>query len=228
MTNLIKHFAKNTNGKDYVVGDIHGMFKKLYVLLDNIGFDFKNDRLFSVGDLCDRGPDSPDVLHWLQCPWFFPVMGNHEEVILLYEANRLDDSALRSIGASWWLAVDKKTKQDIVHAYQHLPIAIEVETNSGLVGIIHAHCPHIDWNKLKDLFSGVNKGKMINKALWSMESPLQNDIIQNVKAVVVGHMTQPNYTINGNVHLIDTGACYPQGHFTILELETMNEMKEFN
>lgn len=225
MTNIIKHFTKNLNGKDYVVGDIHGMFKKLYKCLENMGFDFKNDRLFSVGDLCDRGPDSIDVIQWLKYPWFFPVMGNHEQAILLYESNRYTDSDLRKMSADWWFSLDKKSKDIIVNAYQKLPIAIEVETNSGLVGIIHAHCPHADWNKLGDLFTSIHRSKMINKALWSMDTILHHDIIKNVKAVIVGHMTLANYQINGNVHLIDTGACCPQGYFTILELESMIEIK---
>jgi serine/threonine protein phosphatase 1 len=224
MTTLIRHFAKNKKGNDYVVGDIHGMFKHLYEILLSIGFDFENDRLFSVGDLCDRGPNSPDVIHWLNYPWFFPIMGNHEQIILLYEANRYNDKDLLSVGGDWWLSLDKKSKQFIVEAYKNLPVAIEVETDDGLVGIIHAHCPHADWNKLSDLFTGMNSVKMINKALWSMDSKLHADNIKNVKAVVVGHITLSDYIINGNVHLIDTGAVYQEGQFTILELASMKKV----
>jgi len=224
MPKLIKHFTKNTKGKDYVVGDIHGMFKKLYEILKQIGFNFENDRLFSVGDLGDRGPDSPDIIQWLNYPWFFPVMGNHEQITLLYESKRYNEKDLLSVGGEWWLSLNKKSKKFIVEAYKNLPIAIEVETNNGLVGIIHAHCPHADWNKLSEVFSGMNSVKMINKALWSMDSTLHTDIIKNVKAVVVGHMTQSDYIINGNVHLIDTGAVYSEGNFTILELESMKKV----
>ena len=224
MKSIIQHFQKNSRGNDYVVGDIHGMFKMLYQILENMGFDFKNDRLFSVGDLCDRGPDSVDVLNWLTYPWFFPVMGNHEEIILLYEKGYYTNQNLSAVGGDWWFSLDNNSKKTIVKAYQKLPIAMEVETESGLVGIIHAHCPHADWNKLSELFTGANANRMINKALWSMDTPLHNDVIKNVKAVVVGHMTQSNYKINGNVHLIDTGAVYPQGHFTILELKSMTKV----
>lgn len=221
MHKFIQHFTKNTKGNDYVVGDIHGMFKLLYKTLESINFDFKNDRLFSVGDLCDRGPDSPDILQWLDYPWFFPVMGNHEQILLLYETGRVSDKNLSSVGGDWWFDLDKKSKNKIVNAYQKLPIAIQVETESGLVGIIHANCPHADWNKLSDAFAGMNSSRMISKALWSLDTPLYNDIIQNVKAVVVGHVTQSEYKIYGNVHMIDTGANYPQGYFTILNLNSM-------
>lgn len=222
MNNLINHFTKNLKGKDYVVGDIHGMFKNLYSLLKSIGFNFEHDRLFSVGDLCDRGPDSLNIIQWLKYPWFFPILGNHEQALLMYESKQYPETEFLKMGGAWWLSVDKKSKKEIVQAYKNLPIAIEVETDTGLVGIIHAYCPHANWNELNNVFTGINRVKMKNKALWSMEAPLHNDIIKNVKAVIVGHMTQKNYIINGNVHLIDTGACNPNGFFTILELETLS------
>ena len=50
--------AQNTVGRDIAVGDIHGCFTELQRGLDTIGFDPCTDRLFSVGDLVDRGPES--------------------------------------------------------------------------------------------------------------------------------------------------------------------------
>lgn len=228
MYNFIQHFTKNTKGHDYVVGDIHGMFKELYKHLENIGFDFKHDRLFSVGDLCDRGAGSTDIIEWLEYPWFFPVMGNHEQFLLEYEAEQHTKGDLLNMGGAWWFSLDKKSQQYIVKSYQKLPIAIEVETDTGLVGIIHAHCPHADWSQLNNLFSGMHGKRMIDKALWSTDTPLHNDVIKNVSAVIVGHMTQSEYRINGNVHLIDTGAVYENGYFTILDLNSLCEMKKFD
>ena len=51
-------FAQNTVGRDFAVGDIHGCFTELQRGLEAIGFDPSTDRLFSVGDLVDRGPES--------------------------------------------------------------------------------------------------------------------------------------------------------------------------
>ena len=48
--------------------------------------------------------------------------------------------------------------------------------------------------------------------------PLYNDVIENVKAVVVGHMTQKNYIVRGNVHLIDTGGVYSEGKLTNIRI----------
>ena len=74
----------NTKGEDYIVSDIHGMYYKLLNKLDSFGFDFSKDRLFSVGDIIDRGPDSLKCVELLNEPWFFTVRGNHEQAAIDY------------------------------------------------------------------------------------------------------------------------------------------------
>ena len=82
--NVVKTFSINATGTDYVVGDLHGCFKTLEKALRAINFKPEVDRLFSVGDLVDRGPRSHEVYKWLQQPWFHSVMGNHEVKVLQY------------------------------------------------------------------------------------------------------------------------------------------------
>jgi serine/threonine protein phosphatase 1 len=76
---LIQTVAANTRGRDFVVGDIHGWLEPLQAELDAVCFDPAVDRLFSVGDLIDRGPDSEQCLLLTREPWFFAVRGNHEQ-----------------------------------------------------------------------------------------------------------------------------------------------------
>jgi serine/threonine protein phosphatase 1 len=67
-------------GQDFVVGDIHGQHDKLVNALALVGFNFIEDRLFSVGDLVDRGKGSKKVVDLLQESWFDAVKGNHEQL----------------------------------------------------------------------------------------------------------------------------------------------------
>jgi len=78
----IQKLPANTLGKDYVVGDLHGCYGLLERLLDEVDFDKTRDRLFSVGDLIDRGPESLRCLQLLKEPWFYAVRGNHELMML--------------------------------------------------------------------------------------------------------------------------------------------------
>ena len=77
-----------------IVGDVHGEIDALGALLARLGYDkhgkhLQGRRLIFVGDLCDRGPNSPAVIRLVQrlvdddlaqC-----VLGNHELNILRNE-----------------------------------------------------------------------------------------------------------------------------------------------
>ena len=78
---VIMHPA-NLQGRDFIVGDLHGHPDVLYRLMDQVGFDYDTDRLFSVGDLVDRGPNSAGALELLDAPWLYPVLGNHDAMLL--------------------------------------------------------------------------------------------------------------------------------------------------
>lgn len=226
--NLIKTFSKNTVGTDYAVGDIHGCYSTLYYTLQKIGFDKTKDRLFCVGDLCDRGPESEHVLEFLQNDWVHSVMGNHEQILFSYETGNVDKEDMIAVGSSWWLEIDdEKKKNKILNKFLELPLVINVETDFGKIGILHGECPVADWNKLPDVFSSSNRFKFIETILWGAGSPHNTTTIKNIDAIIVGHMTQNNYKIAGNIHLIDTGAVYNNGYFTILNLNTMERAYHF-
>lgn len=65
MSPKVQRFEANTAGRDFVVGDVHGMVEMLCKEMDSIRFNPAKDRLFSVGDLVDRGPQSKDALNWM-------------------------------------------------------------------------------------------------------------------------------------------------------------------
>ena len=74
-----------------IVGDVHGEFDAFQSLLHRLGyrddgFHPRGRRLVFVGDLCDRGPDSPAMLAWFKQAyergWAWMVLGNHELNIL--------------------------------------------------------------------------------------------------------------------------------------------------
>ncbi|WP_414039414.1 metallophosphoesterase [Acidithiobacillus sp. M4-SHS-6] len=75
-------FAPNASGRDFVVGDLHGSLPLLHEKLETVSFDIHRDRLFSVGDLIDRGENSPGCLSLLREPWFHAVLGNHDAMLM--------------------------------------------------------------------------------------------------------------------------------------------------
>jgi hypothetical protein len=61
-----------------VIGDIHGCIDELRALLVKVDY-IARDRVISLGDLLDRGPDPVGVVKFVREQKWAVVLGNHEE-----------------------------------------------------------------------------------------------------------------------------------------------------
>jgi len=69
----------------YIMTDIHGHYSAMKKMFDKIGFSF-NDRMICAGDYIDRGPESFEMLQWMESPGenVILVRGNHDEEFVYY------------------------------------------------------------------------------------------------------------------------------------------------
>ena len=109
----------------YVVGDIQGCMKPLKCLLQQVSFDWKQDHLWLVGDLVNRGPDSLKVLRYVykHRKRIQMVLGNHDLHLLavangLRKKNRADtlDAVLQADDRD--LLLDWLRQQPLIHSDQ--------------------------------------------------------------------------------------------------------------
>lgn len=163
-------FNKNEQGKDYVIGDIHGMVDTLYEFLASVNFDFSKDRLFSVGDLIDRGKHSYEALKLTREPWFHAILGNHEVMLL---------TGYMIYSKDWYKKLTSEEKEDCLSIIKDMPLGIELETSFGNVGIIHAQFPMSfhDWNLYK---------KHVNEEEFSYDVSLKKDKLDVIRETLWG------------------------------------------
>jgi len=129
-----QRLPRNTKGRDLVVGDLHGHRSLLEQELERLRFDPARDRVLSVGDLIDRGPESLNTLALIEEPWFHAVLGNHELALLNYldfYSSRVHSKKSFPTGAGEWineaLDQDHALVQRLAHRLATLPLVIHVD-----------------------------------------------------------------------------------------------------
>lgn len=228
MTELFASLPANHNGRDFVVGDVHGCFTELRQLLENVVFDGSRDRLFSVGDLVDRGPESRQVLEWLAKPWFYAVRGNHEQMALDFDLAQTDAcERYLNNGGGWFICLAERDKQAYRTAFKQLPLAIEVACEHGLIGLLHADCPLDDWNGLREQLAlpqpwGEEGGKLLRQITWCRlrAKGMVRKPVVGVFMLCVGHTPQAGVRSIDNVWYLDTGGVYGRS-LSMLQLDTL-------
>lgn len=244
---IIEYYDKNTRGRDFVVGDIHGMFDWLRNALMKMNFDTKKDRLFSVGDLVDRGPFSEKSKEYMERSWFHSVLGNHEEMVV--------DGDIR-YAYHWMKDLSDAEVDNYKNKFKEMPLVIEVETAYGKVGILHAEVYENidDWDIFKEVVQVNNKsGEIVRQsALWGrtrleeldyitestakesqteyfknfFEESKFRDYVKNINYTIHGHTIRKCPVVRGNQIFIDTGAysksagLFNKGALTLLEFTT--------
>ncbi len=211
----LQRYGTNPGGRDFVVGDLHGHYALLITCLNRVAFDATRDRLFAVGDLVDRGPESLQCLELAFEPWFHTVRGNHEAMMF--------DALLHNRGLELWmmnggewiyeLNIDRVT-QLCRRLDEWLPCAIEVQTGCGSVGLVHAQVPGDDWGQIEQCD--------MRQMFWSREriQHRRTTSVAGIDQVVCGHTPVSAPMRLGNVHYIDTGA-YFTGKLTLVELDQL-------
>lgn len=148
----------NRLGRDFVVGDLHGHRSLLEQELGQLGFDPQRDRLLSVGDLIDRGPESLATLALVEEPWFHAVLGNHELMLLNYldyYSSRVHSRKAYPSGAGEWIAdalsKNRKRVARLADRLAALPLAIHVPGDAAF-NVMHADLDPIG-SRQENLFS---------------------------------------------------------------------------
>lgn len=198
MVSLHKRVPANRSGSDFIVGDLHGCLDLLQIELDRIGFDPTKDRLFSVGDLIDRGPDSMGCLRLLREPWFFAVRGNHEDMLIDYEyevvmpyGSRTSAQLFFRNGGGWVEKLDpdaqQELREDLLPRVVALPYVMTVGEGKTQFNVAHAELMtgNVDDNSLFARLAGMPVDPASRRILT--DEQLTNEVLsQMIESVTWG------------------------------------------
>lgn len=149
--NKVLRLPSNTEGRDFIVGDIHGCYQAFQHALELLGFhDNPANRMISVGDLIDRGPDSLSCANLIYELWFYAVQGNHEDLMIRSLVDR-NDAAIgvwMGNGGSWFYNHDQYELVDLANALKQLPLVIVVGEGEDRYHVVHGEFKTFDGNPI--------------------------------------------------------------------------------
>lgn len=114
----------------FAIGDLQGCYREFRQLLDLIRFDRANDKLWLVGDIVNRGPDSLAVLRFVRelNDAVTMVLGNHDLHLLMLAEGCVKphrDDTLQDI-------LDAPDRSELLHWLRHQPL-LHVDGNHVMV-----------------------------------------------------------------------------------------------
>lgn len=208
---------ENHSGRDFILSDLHGHRTLLEIELAAVKFDASVDRLISVGDLIDRGPDSDNCLELLDEPWFWCVRGNHEQMMIDAIESQSDMHWSRWLmnGGAWSLEHDESVLRNWAVSLNYLPLTITLPRHGSMIGICHAEYASEHWEDRFEL-----NGQLGADLIWgrSRLKHDQADLIQGVDWVFSGHTIVPEVTKLGNSVFIERGV-FLKNPLTLINLD---------
>ena len=218
----------------YVISDIHGMYKEFIAMLELIKFN-KEDELYIIGDIIDRGPQPIDLLEYIVAHNnIHLIKGNHEEMLLewyyygnyYWISNNGGDTTYRQL-QDYQMHSNINYLDAVVQYINRLPLYKILEINEKKYILVHSALDILD--DIKDMsVEELIRIQDKNYMLWNREH------IENVKTfkdytIIHGHTpvqlidknnTGTIITKQGNIY-IDCGACFTNGKLGCLRLDDM-------
>lgn len=192
-----------------IVGDVHGCYQELEALLEAFGFVIGSDRLFQVGDLINKGPDSCKTLDLIEKVGGRCVMGNHEaRVVQIWNKpvqmrSEKEKHILLKLGDA----------QRVVETVRHWPLWLEIsgEGFCPAYTIVHAglepnqsHLETMNPHCLLAIRTWDGKGENLNEP----ENPPWYECVHWPQMIVYGHWALKGLNIREGFRGLDTGCVY--------------------
>ena len=121
----------------YAIGDVQGCYDELRRLVEQLDFDPDADKLWFVGDLVNRGPESLAVLRWVRSlgTSAVVVLGNHDLHLLAIAAGNPRQGKKDTLDE----VLAAPDRDELLHWLRHRPLLHWSEKKA--FALIHAGLP---------------------------------------------------------------------------------------
>ncbi|MGD1875569.1 MAG: metallophosphoesterase family protein [Mastigocoleus sp.] len=216
------------NSRQIIIGDVHGHYRGLMKLLEAIA-PGESDKVYFLGDLIDRGPESCEVIEFVKESRYTSVRGNHEQMLLDIVSGQ---NTPPQIVQKWLYSGGQATidsyknsciPEEHIHWLQSLPNYIDLGDTWLVHAGIHPNIPFLQQNS--------NQFCWVRDEFLSIKQPYFSD-----KQIIIGHTiaftlpnVEPGQLAQGQGWIdIDTGAYHPySGWLTGLDIKN-NLVYQFN
>jgi serine/threonine protein phosphatase 1 len=169
----------------YLISDIHGEYDLFIKLLEQINFNTKEDKLYIIGDVVDRGKDSIKALQYIYGNQDSMILlkGNHEDMMInafKYYDNYHWFSNGGKVTFDEYMNLSKTEQNKILKYINELPCLLQIQVDNKKYILSHAG---IQTDHNGNIIETQDQDFM----LWSREEFLNDTEISNDVMVVVGH-----------------------------------------
>lgn len=198
-----------------IVGDVHGCIEELKEVLEKAEYNKSRDRLISVGDVINKGPESKACLEYLESQSAEMIQGNHEYFFL----KSFEESAPE---AQWFAKLKQELGPDLEYwknSIRSWPYFIREQS----FDVVHAgkvpgeDLPDSDPYLLCSIRTWDGKGIEIADE----GNPAWFEFYNEPKPIIFGHWARRGLVWRKNAVGLDTGCVYGR-KLSLLELESRN------
>ncbi len=222
----------------YVMTDIHGHYKEFLRMLKMVNFDTKKDRIVSLGDMVDRGPNPLEVINFFyNSTYAISLKGNHEFWLTeFYDAEKNNFE-----NGTYYYNTPRILKQCCsehqIEMYMEWMKGLHVQTSCYVGGrrfllahgatysdsgqhTIEDYCnPDGDW--YENILSNETEQSYISIV---GHLPTSSLYMYGVRDAVPGKIY---HSKNGKVIFLDCGAAYPELESSQLSCIRLEDLEEF-
>lgn len=214
----------------FAIGDIHGRYDALLECLEKCEFDYDNDLLIVLGDVCDGGYNTAQCVEELfEIKNLVFIMGNHDEWFLNHIKSGWADNiwlhqggynTIKSYGGLFKVS-DYILDSSLLLKEVNVPVTHQEFFNNAKY--------YYELDNMLFVHAGIKEGIPLEKQrketlLWDRDMwfyDCRTKPIKGFKKIFIGHTAQSSEVPENyhNVWNLDTGAGW-KGKLTIMNIDT--------